>query len=226
MKRLAFLVPMLLLSHVAFGQAAMPRPPPPPALPQPPSFRPELDAPHTIGQPGQSGAPALPPSPNKRIVIPRKDGQPQVVAADGAQASHRPRGMPLSEYRTKRDIRDVPMPGGMTESEWKDCWSDTQEAMNANANTALLGDDEYECLRNKLLDVCGERAILRRYATRPMDALDDLGRLTRTQSRLTMMICGGANMEEVNRLLPRIAKSVESKWTVPNKTAKKPTSFN
>lgn len=148
-----------------------------------PVFTPTEDAPHTRGQPGaiDPDGKTLPPSPNKRQAQPRRDGQPQLMAADGDDA------------RAVALMLTAPVPAtpeGIAPSAWVKCWRDFQRLAREDERFRALTHEEAKCLRNRVLSHCGARMIehadagnedfLKRFPPRPMDAQGQSPRSGRT----------------------------------------------
>lgn len=142
-----------------------------PVRPSSPTFRPSQDAPHTTGQPGHTEGPAVRRSPNTRYVEPRRDGAPQLMAADGDDA--RAVELMLSE--------PVPAtPEGLAPSAWAKCWEDFKDMARGAPRFRRLSLAEAKCLRNRVLNHCGARFVeaadrgdsdfLKRYPPKPMQA--------------------------------------------------------
>lgn len=165
---------------------------------QTPAVRPPTYAPAGAGAPtrGQPGAvdpdrATLPRSPNRRPVEPRRDGLPQMMAADGDDA--RAVRLMFSE--------DAPAtPEGLSTSAHRKCWNDVREMMRKSPGVLKLTHAEAKCLRHRVWENCGQRFIeaamrgdedfLRRYPPNAMQV--DRGR-ERTVGDYNLMDFEAAN---------------------------------
>lgn len=123
----------------------------PAVRPAAPAFRPELDAPHTRGQPGaiDPDRKTLPRGPDKRVLPP--ESRPGIWASDGDAR----RALIL---RIRRPLPGR-VPAGGSKELWARCWQDVQEQLLADPEVLMLSELEMECLRNSLLGTCGEHFI-------------------------------------------------------------------
>lgn len=151
---LKLLLPLLLLSAVAHGQAVAPPPPrPPPALPAP-QLPPSPEGPR-VGPlpPGPRAPPKLPRSPNTRLLpqtpaqaerpgLWRADGPPRASASDAANVASRLEAAPET-------------PAGITRPAWTQCWSDVQTCILASPSAARAPLAQYQCLRWTYATTCG-----------------------------------------------------------------------
>lgn len=118
--------------------------------PAAPAFRPELDAPHRTGQPGQTdGRGLVPRSTDKRVLPPEE--RPGIWASDGDER----RAFVL---RMKRPVPGS-VPDGITAAMWKRCWNDVVALLVDEPAVYFLTEAEMECLRQRLLATCGEHWI-------------------------------------------------------------------
>lgn len=111
-----------------------------------PTFRPELDAPHTRGQPGaiDPDRPTLPPGKDKRPVVPRKDGRPQMAAGD--------------EPHLVRTLK----PPGCDAEVWETCETRLAAFLAAPTNLSsevmraltTLTDRKAACIRERVMFTC------------------------------------------------------------------------
>lgn len=115
------------------------------------TFRPQEDAPHTVGQPGhQSSRPDVQRSDNRRPVQERRDGGPVLMAADG------------DDERAVRLMftQDAPAtPEGISPSAHRKCWNDVREMFRKEPRMLKLSHTEAKCLRNLVYAHCGSRMI-------------------------------------------------------------------
>lgn len=142
------LVVLLLLTACAstpeYERGTLTRPPS-----QAPSFRPELDAPHKVGQPGQQRTPGVSRSTDRRVLPPEE--RPGIWASDGDAR----RALIL---RMRRQLPGR-VPDGITPALWKRCWEDVVSLMVDEPAAYFLTEAELECLRQRLLATCGEHWI-------------------------------------------------------------------
>lgn len=211
---------LVLLSTTAFGQAMVPRPPPPPPMTH---TSPPLGAPTgpQVGPPvrGPAAQPALPPSPNKRVLPP--SSAPGLWSAD-TKSSHKPAGMSARQYRSQKDIRDLPDIEGLSNPALLTCWATTQQGLNDEARTQTLDGDEYECLRLKLLDQCGITMVKRAMRKDTQVAGSEADRkafslldFNRTLGGLMVRICGipDVDLAAVNAIFPLIFRRLSGQWS-------------
>lgn len=113
-----------------------------------PAFRPELDAPHQRGQPGQIDPErkTLPPSPNKRPYEPRLDGNAQMMAADDVSRS---------QAVTERLQSPPPTPEGLPDAAWATCWGASQTCLLGDPRAVRASLPTYGCLREMFASACG-----------------------------------------------------------------------
>lgn len=122
------------------------------STPTAPTYTPAGAGAPARGQPGavDPDRKTLPRSPNRRTVEPRRDGQPQFIAADGDDA--RTVALMLSEPVS-------PAPEGIAPSAWGKCWRDFQRMAQQQARFRALTSPEAKCLRLLVLNHCGARMV-------------------------------------------------------------------
>lgn len=104
------------------------------------------------GQPGaiDPDRATLPPSDSRRLVLPRRDGNAQMSAADGDDAR---------AVRLMLDAPSTPAPEGIAPSAWAKCWEDFKQLARKDKRFTALTHPEAKCLRGLILNHCGARMV-------------------------------------------------------------------
>lgn len=201
---------LVLLSSAAFAQVPRPPPPPPMIHTSPPTGAPTGPQVGPIPR-GPGVPPALPPSPNKRVLPP--ESKPGIWSADT---------MASNADKVSKRIEAAPAtPAGLPEAAWGHCWNTTQTCLLAEASAVAASDAAFNCLRMQFAAVCGGqiadygesgvKATLAKYGRGPYSH-KDFSDATRDMKRRECAKMNAADLSTFDRLYESLYARCAPKW--------------